>query len=213
MKPKIAIIALPHSRSSAVMEAFDKAGYELGDVTRQVVEGYPAGRLELWPLARATTGKSKTIPLPKDTDVGDLSNVQVAKCLPAWIPVLKHHGFNYWVSMCRKGTVCDATQYPHDEVLDASQPLNPVEIWERAEKKLGEIHGGKTKRRGRRADSRKDSAEDNNGTGNPGQGQDADRGTDSCTATRGRGGNTTEAREIYAAGSGFTPHWGPDRNN
>lgn len=32
---KIAIIALPHSKSSMVMEAFEKAGFELGDVDRR----------------------------------------------------------------------------------------------------------------------------------------------------------------------------------
>ena len=62
--PKIGIIAVPYSRSSYIMDVFDKAGFELGDVDRRIDDRYPAGRLELWPLARMTSGKAKNRVLP-----------------------------------------------------------------------------------------------------------------------------------------------------
>lgn len=213
MTPKIAIICFPNTRSSYVMEVFDKAGFELGEVDRRICEGYPSGRLEPLPLAYATSGKGKTKPIDKDTEAGDLSKVQVAKCLPAWIPVLKKHGFNYWVSVCRGGTVCNATEYPHDEVLDSNREFDPHEIWERARAHLERSSGGHTKKKGRPRGSRKNQGENNTSPEHSGPGKEADRRTDSSPTERGRGGDSTEAVKVYAPGSGFPSHWGPNGSN
>ena len=112
------------------MSVFDEAGYVLGDVDRTADEKYPAGRLELWPLARMTHGKDKMKPC-KVFPVMDLGGVQVAKCLPAWLPALRAHGFNYWVSTHR-GHLRKALEYPHNEELDANKSFDPDAIWARA---------------------------------------------------------------------------------
>lgn len=113
------------------MECFERAGFYLGDVDRRACEKYPAGRLELWPLAKATQNKSKTDPLPKqDWPALDLSGVKVAKCMPAWRECLESHGFNYWVAVYRGQW--RANNYPHDEVLNVGREFDPWAIYARA---------------------------------------------------------------------------------
>ena len=133
---KIGIIAMPHTMSSKVMEAFDKAGFELGDVDRRAIEGYPSGRLELWPLAKLTSGQSKTItPDRKRWPAMDLRNVQVAKAMPAWIPILKEHGFNYWIGVSRAGLRNGMGNLPDDwldEIIDSTREIDARGIWDRA---------------------------------------------------------------------------------
>ena len=128
---KIAILAVPMSRSSWVMARFEEAGFFLGDVDRRICEKYPAGRLELWPLARATHSRSKADPLPREYwPELDLTGVRVAKCMPAWIECLRVAGFNYWVAVKRGSARAD--RYPHDEVLYANQDFDPRAIYARA---------------------------------------------------------------------------------
>lgn len=130
---KIGVIAVPHSRSSAVMAAFDAAGFELGDVDRRTDENYPAGRLELWALARLTSGKSKLDPVPKhEWPAIDLSKVQIAKAMPAWVPILRAHGFNYWLACSRGGLMGPVAEQDYNEVVNSYDEIDTSAIWARA---------------------------------------------------------------------------------
>lgn len=130
--PVIGVIAYPHTRSSYVMSMFDRTGYELGDVDRRVQSRYPSGRLELWSLAKWTSGKDKTIPRRDGWPEFTLAGIQIVKALPAWIPCLKARGVNYWVSVCRGGSICRATEHEHQEVINSNRQFDPHEIWARA---------------------------------------------------------------------------------
>lgn len=122
---------MPHTRSSYVMAQFDTAGFELGDVDRRVSDRYPSGRLELWPLARLTSGKPKDKPLPREEwPEMDLSAVQVAKAMPAWVPILEAHGFNYWVACSRGGLI--GHRMDCQEVVNSYRAFSPHELWARA---------------------------------------------------------------------------------
>lgn len=106
------------------MSQFDEAGFRLGDVDRKACERYPAGRLELNCLAKLTHGKDKMMPLHKpDWPDADLSDVDVAKCLPAWYPYLLSQGFNYWLVLTRNGDH-ELLQIPHDEHIRSGKPLD-----------------------------------------------------------------------------------------
>ncbi len=96
------------------MECFDKAGFRLGPVDRDNSPRYPAGRLELLPLCKLTHGKNKFEPIPKTLwPKIDFSEIDVAKCLPAWYPYLMANGFNYWIALTRNSDF-EVLGYPHD---------------------------------------------------------------------------------------------------
>jgi hypothetical protein len=106
------------------MDKFDKAGFRLGDVDRKCCERYPAGRLELKCLANLTHGKNKMKPiLERDWPDVDLSDVEVAKCLPAWYPFLLSKGFDYWIVVTRNSDF-ELLQIPHDDHIRTGKPFS-----------------------------------------------------------------------------------------
>ena len=132
MRPIIGVIAYPKTRSSYVMAEWEKAGFRLGDVDRRIEERYPQGRLELWTLAKWTQGRTKSKPLTDGWPELSLDGIDVVKALPAWIPVLEAAGVNYWTVVCRGGSVCQAAEFPHQEVINSNLPVDCLGIWQRA---------------------------------------------------------------------------------
>ncbi len=120
---KIGILCKPLSRSSMVMAEFEKAGFNLGDVDRRCCERYPAGRLELNCLAKITSGKNKITPIRHDWwPDDDLSDVEVAKCFPAWYDYLLAQGFDYWI-VASRGSDYSLLTYPHDDHIRTGKPF------------------------------------------------------------------------------------------
>lgn len=126
---RIGVLTQPLSKSSMVMARFDEAGYKLGDVDRRTCERYPAGRLELWPLAKWTHSGDKVTPRKAGWPRLSLGGVQVVKCLPAWYLCLAPH-ITYWLGL-ERGPL-NVSDFTVDEVLNVGNDFDPHDIWARA---------------------------------------------------------------------------------